>query len=631
MSLSVASLILSPEEIFEKDWMEVIIENFGNNKIKYDYNKTNELYHFIINNFIKFVKIPIQLIPDIHFFTSCFIYIFPWKFNNSFKPFNNGLLYKNSLNCKFTLANIENKNMFIKVVDVTNTTGSRNPPDYIIMDIMNCILLEILYEKAKADFEMLLTINTVPDIFNNYTLTDFVNKFETSFLSYSTPSHWNYNELMNNKYVYDNFCQIIAPQQPITDYSNICHIYITNAINGKPETLYSLYKQYMQDQQTFLTIFKYLKSLKHVYNYIYYMGFHFGFLHNDLHQGNLLFDTYIEKLTIIDYGRNYIGYFYDNQKIHIDNCVKNYYKILNYKDLYPQKEIPESYKDLINNFEYKNALRSIVKSSNNGYMTHILDIITLTLSTLYYIYLLQNYNHFKNQPTAEIQYTAIFLRLTNLIYFEKVIDRNEYDALKNKNIKISLRNPTINLNQIINIYIITKIAIVNDIANNTENEHDAFIYDGLFYTALLLNYFKVDSDNISEQKNGKIISNSFQINKNKHLVTQDNINNFMIYLNNIHINYPFLSNINIYFKKMSDLNMPIASLSRITGGKYNIEPDISSKIKTTKKKEITKEMQEVIDRLERNDMSPIQPPFHIKDTDINIMNAYEKIFMSNIK
>ena len=42
-------------------------------------------------------------------------------------------------------------------------------------------------------------------------------------------------------------------------------------------------------------------------------------------------------------------------------------------------------------------------------------------------------------------------------------------------------------------------------------------------------------------------------------------------------------------------------------------------------------MQEVIDRLERNDMSPIQPPFHIKDTDINIMNAYEKIFMSNIK
>jgi 23S rRNA A1618 N6-methylase RlmF len=82
---------------------------------------------------------------------------------------------------------------------------------------------------------------------------------------------------------------------------------------------------------------------------------------------------------------------------------------------------------------------------------------------------------------------------------------------------------------------------------------------------------------------------------------------------------------------MSDLNMPIASLSRITGGKYNIEPDISSKIKTTKKKEITKEMQEVIDRLERNDMSPIQPPFHIKDTDINIMNAYEKIFMSNIK
>ena len=71
----------------------------------------------------------------------------------------------------------------------------------------------------------------------------------------------------------------------------------------------------------------------------------------------------------------------------------------------------------------------------------------------------------------------------------------------------------------------------------------------------------------------------------------------------------------------------ISALSRIRGGKMNVDFTIS-KITTTKDK---KKMQEVINRLERNDTRPIEPPFDIKETDEEIMQAYEKIFLFNNK
>jgi hypothetical protein len=619
MSLSSSLSERHNKKVFNEFWIEKIFDNYGNDIIKFDFDKTNELYKFILENYAIFAKKPIQIIPTPFFITSCFIYTFPWKNNNSYKAIKDGLLYENSANCKFTIANINHKNTFIKVVNI----DSNGTPDYIIIDIMNCILLEILYEKTKLDPHTLLGTN-IPDIFTNYTLTDFVNKFETSFSSYSTTSHWNYNNLMKKKYLYNSFCQ----NKSSDNYDEKCHIYMTNAINGTPETLYALFENYKQNQQIASTIIKYLNSLKHVYNYIYFMGFHFGFLHNDLHQGNLLFDTYIEKITIIDYGRNYIGYFYENSNIYIDNCVKNYYKILNYQTVYPHKPFPNSYKDMIDNYENGFTLRSIVKSTNNGYMTHILDIITLSLSTLYYLYLLKNLDYFYHS-TAE-QYDKLFLRLTNIIYFETILinGSNDYDALKNKNIKISLRNPAITEYEIVETYIITKLEIIRDIANGDDFEYNAFIYDGLFYTALLLYYFGLNNDNLSH-RNGNIFYNSFQINKNSRFINQDNINNFMEYLKYIHSTYNFLSIINIYFKKMSECNIPIALILR--GGESNI---FIPKIKTIKNEKfkdvkITTKMQEVIDRLNRNNNPPIKPPSFIEITD-DVIKKYNEIFKDNI-
>ena len=615
MSLSVASLILSSEEIFQKDWIEKIIQDYGNDATKYDLNETNKLYNFILQNLRNYAK-QCQIRTNDYFILSCFIYTFPWKLNNDYIAINNGLLYQNSGNCKFTFGNINGRNTFIKVIDTSNTDT-----DYLIFDIINCILFEILYEKTNQDIRT--PYYNTPDIFTNYSLTDFVNKFDTSFSSYSTLTHWDYNELMDEKYTYSNFCQAI--QTP--SYTKKSHIYMTNAINGKPETLKTLFNHYIFDRNTITLINKYLNSLKHVYNFIYYMGFHFGFLHNDLHYGNLLFDCHIEKITMIDYGRNYIGYFYDNRNMYIDNCVINYHTILNYKNVYGETRTPTTYKEMVDMYENNFSLRSVIKSTyNDGYMTHILDIITLSLSCLYYLDLMKHYDHINSGVYGNIQYDPNFLRLTNLVYFAKAQGHNEYQDLINKNLIISLTTAPINKADIIKTYISTKIDIIIDIANGREFEYNAFIYDGLFYTALLLNYFNLDGDDISPRHGGQIFYKVFQIVKNPRLINQIAINDFMDYLNNINNNYRDLSKINIYFKKMRFIKTPIPALSRIRGGE---EQPVTSRTKSrTKSIKITQKMQDVIDRLERNDNNPIKPPFDIKETDEEIMQAYENIFMN---
>jgi hypothetical protein len=617
--MSSLSSLAKTETNFNRHWIKKIVDDYNFETIKYDFCQTNNLFKFISKNFNRFAK-SVDIRVNDFFISSCVIYTFPWKLSHSYRAINNGSLYENSANCKFTFANIDNEKVFIKVVNIGGQTS-----DYIIIDIINCILLEILYEKTKREAITIPESYIKPDIFNNYNLTDFVNKFNASFSSYSTANSWNYNELMDDKYNYDNFCQNIP-----SHYNKRCHIYMTNAINGKPETLRTLFKTYEQNRtdDNYNMIIKYFNSLKHVYNYIYFMGFHYGFLHNDLHQGNLLYDTHIDKLTIIDYGRNYIGYFYDNENECINNCIKNYHKILNYKNVYGKTQNPKTYKDMINIYKNSTTLRSVIKSNlNNGYMTHILDIITLSLSCLYYIDLIKHLQNDINDPK--------FLRLTNLIYFAKINGNNDYDDLYNKQLIISLTDTSMDEVKIIDTYILTKLAIINDIANNNEVEYYSFIYDGLFYTALLLHYFNLDGDDISDPRGGQIFYKSFQIIKNNDLITQVEINKFMSYLNNINQSYRYLEKINIYFKKMNIPNIAIPNLNRINGGENN---NMSLKIKTSisssnkSKFYISKEMQRVIDRLDKNDANPL--PITSKITkkeisDIEILERYEEIFKDN--
>jgi len=607
----ISSTTLSKQTTFKHNWIKYILDNYNYDYIKYDIKTTNTFLNFISEN-IKSVAKKVQIMINDFFIASCVIYTLSWWYQKNYKAIKNGILNVNSANCKFTFARIDNKNMFIKVVNTSIKS------DYIINDIINCLLLEILYKNIKGYPQRSDYYNT-PDIFTNYELKDFVNEFETSFSSFSTETNWDYNDLMKKKYTFDTFCQ----NNPLDNYNKKCHIFITNAINGKPETLHTIFKSYINNPSldNLNMIIRYFSSLKHVYNYIYFMGFHYGFLHNDLHQGNLLFDTYIDKLTIIDYGRNYIGYFYDNRFPLIDNCVKNYHKILNYKNLYGEVIEPNNYRDMIEMYKNSTSLYSIIKSDNNGYMTHILDIITLSLSCLYYIDLIKNYQHNISGVSGNIQYDNFFMRLTNLIYFAKSTGANEYDDLINKNLIISITDTSMDLEEIIKTYMNTKIKILIDIGNNIDVDYNAFIYDGLFYTCLLLKYFQTDGDDLTPRNGGNIFYKSFQIIKYSSFITQDAINGFMNYLKNININHNYLSNVNIFFNQMNIME-PNTPITLFQGGKRNTTHHI-------KTKSISAKLQEVINKLNRNDNPSIQSPSFIEITDDTI-EQYTEIFKDNI-
>jgi hypothetical protein len=213
------------------------------------------------------------------------------------------------------------------------------------------------------------------------------------------------------------------------------------------------------------------------------------------------------------------------------------------------------------------------------------------------------------------------MRLTNLIYFAKSTGANEYDDLINKNLIISITDTSMDLEEIIKTYMNTKIKILIDIGNNIDVDYNAFIYDGLFYTCLLLKYFQTDGDDLTPRNGGNIFYKSFQIIKYSSFITQDAINGFMNYLKNININHNYLSNVNIFFNQMNIME-PNTPITLFQGGKGNT-------IHHIKTKSISAKLQEVINKLNRNDNPSIQSPSFIEITDDTI-EQYTEIFKDNI-
>jgi len=572
----------------------------------------SNLYTFINNN----IKTFYYDSSDYFYKLSNFIFTLPWNYGGHYRytPTNNGLLSKNSLNCKFTIAKLDNiqnrstEELFIKVVNIES-----NQNDYIMIDVISAILFETIYNYIKNDS----STNRIPNIIDNHELVDFVNVFKYAFSSYSTPTTWNYNTLLLEKYTYP-----LVSSRP-TSYDNKCNIYITNAINGTPIMIYDLViEQFARNKQSIAIrqlINKYFIAIPHLYNFIYYYGYHFGFVHNDLHYGNILYDEYLDRLTIVDYGRNYFGFFYDaaNDFENINNCVKNYYKILNYNNL--QVRQINNYKEMIDSIGHKKGLKSLVKTDdNNGYLTHILDIITISITYYYYLHLL---------TILDGRRSIYFLKkkqISNLIFLShdknnKTI--NKYNQFINKNILINLKDTNI-----LKTYIDTKYGMYLKIISNTANEDNiylTYIYDGLFFTALIFVFFGIPTDylygNINQQS--KIFMKAFQIIQTNSLITQNSINNFMKYLKVIHKKYPMLAKINTYFKKMDP--------QIISGGNDDNRQRQSSSSKSSSQssqssKDLNFELKELASKIKTNTAFSLEDiePNHEYDIDINdeIMN-----------
>jgi hypothetical protein len=151
----------------------------------------------------------------------------------------------------------------------------------------------------------------------------------------------------------------------------------------------------------------------------------------------MLYDEYLDRLTMIDYGRNYFGFFYDNYDFDIiSNCITNYYKILNYDNL----RIPQinNYKEMIDILGYQNGLKSIIKTDdNNGYLTHILDIMTISITFYYYLYLINIIDKNYNKKLKQI------IDLIYLSYNENDKSKSKYQHFLERKISINLNDTNI--------------------------------------------------------------------------------------------------------------------------------------------------------------------------------------------
>ena len=82
----------------------------------------------------------------------------------------------------------------------------------------------------------------------------------------------------------------------------------------------------------------------------------------------------------------------------------------------------------------------------------------------------------------------------------------------------------------------------------------AYVYDGLFYIALMLQFFGLNGDCLyrtDSQGNANLFYKASFI-LNGHLITQKNINKFMQFLAIINQRYQQLNNINLFFKNLNE-------------------------------------------------------------------------------
>ncbi len=436
-------------------------------------NAETEKYNYFLNtydylsgsldDFIEKFKRDIIVLLDNNLLKS-FKVFFLKKFISTYIPcskFENGLLVKQSVNCKFTLANInsQSEKIFIKVVD--NRIKS-----LIIYDIINSIIFDKFNKEFEADHG---------DIYETCLI-----KYKSSFISYydnrGTNDYWNYNDLIyfvtnkNSKYNYKNLLK------PTHIYKYLCHIFITDAVKGKAESIGQILNNY--NERTKSKCFAVFASMYQVYLFLEWVGILRGYVHNDLHLGNILYDDINNRVIIIDYGQNVFCYYYDNNDDNINIEVNNIIKDLNLSDKFSLSRTL-TYKEIIKSPYFSNNIpnfKIISRSNLNApyYMGVIFDLMTLSL------------NLYKRLISMRVDDIKIIFE--NILVFDNNIIRiNDIDFIYGD----------INYTTEINKYILCRTNIEDLEGSENQILKDVYlsILDGLFYFRLLLlklNRFTLD-------------------------------------------------------------------------------------------------------------------------------------------
>ena len=292
------------------------------------------------------------------------------------------ILKGNSANCKFQIADVLYNNglrlkLFYKVVDYdTQTTRGQ---DLLIYDVISGHIIEYIknYHTNYYQGRDYFTYHNI----NYINLKDRFPTYLGESLSYygedSGGQYWDFNVIDYKKYNSPYGYNHIIQRRP-TIYNKKCIIVSYNAIDHMSlDTVFIKYKNNKNATNLNNAILA-LFDLPYLMNTIKYLGLVLGFIHNDLHGGNIIFNNETKKLMIIDLGRVSFRKYTDTQIPEVDNAVTYQTYKLGYNDIYRTMNF-RNYKDLYENrqlFSHKLSEKAPGKESYYGFLY---DMITLSL------------------------------------------------------------------------------------------------------------------------------------------------------------------------------------------------------------------------------------------------------------
>jgi len=334
----------------------------------------------------------------------------------------------------------------------------------------------------------------------------------------------------------------------------------------------------MKDKVVRTKVLSVIKNLIKLNDFLVFIGLKYGYLHNDLHLGNILYDSTNDVIKMIDYGRNFFGYYYNNRDEEIDNYSNGLNKYLLTSEFINLDTKIKTYKDLYEQ-EFYFCKSKIVNKSGN-YPTIILDLITMGLNIYYNLkmVLLSNYG------TKDNIYNEVINNYCEKIF---VISEINLDRLNNYNTKIGLNNELIKfaidnkknknkvLDKLVEIYISLKDKIKEPNDEIIEyKEIVDYLLDILLYSAIV--FIAFDEYKLVNLFDNDIFYTFFQFNKFNRdgSIEIELIYKSILYLNENHL---ILRDYNIYFKRMNENNSKLSLSGSVKGGNNNNSKEISDK------------------------------------------------------
>jgi len=285
------------------------------------------------------------------------------------------ILQGDSANCKFTTANIVlgpiRQEIFFKVVSYDSQNRFSTNPSYedlLIYDVISAIIVRHIRKLHEAIPALVQIQNISPIYFGSFpSYKKVINRTET----------WDYKELL-----YTNPNSPFSEQNISTNTTDTkCIILMNQSIKHLNfNRVFVNFNANRTDPTNIANVVLALFDCTELYRFIEYLGLYYGFIHNDLHSGNIIFNTDTNKMMMIDLGRVSFKRFIDNEDHIVNEHVKYEIVKLGYDTMYYTRDL-SSYKKLYSYTDlFSHRISYTVPHNPTLYFGFVFDIITLTLN-----------------------------------------------------------------------------------------------------------------------------------------------------------------------------------------------------------------------------------------------------------